>query len=178
MKIKDIDNEILNSLVTFGNVYKGKPLSVLLVDKSYCSFLVGQNWFQNSHPNLLKLIREILKSDENIKSDQNECYTLESILDFGRYKNQKVKVMLLDVPYCDWFLAQEWIKREYSDLHSLISSSLDKIKEKQILNSMRPKYIQELCDVCVGQKGKVLAVTNVYETCWRCKGRGYINKIC
>lgn len=47
--------EDLNQALTFGK-YRGQPVSVLAGDKSYCDWLVNQDWFRQKYQNVYNVI--------------------------------------------------------------------------------------------------------------------------
>jgi hypothetical protein len=53
MSEKNLDNET----ITFGK-YKGKSLEFILKDRSYCKWLVKQDWFKNSYEYLFNRVNE------------------------------------------------------------------------------------------------------------------------
>ena len=47
--------EDMNQALTFGK-YRGQPVSVLAGDKSYCDWLVAQDWFRQKYQNVYNVI--------------------------------------------------------------------------------------------------------------------------
>ena len=65
--------------ITFGK-YKGKNLQVILKDRSYCRWLLKQEWFQNSYEYLFNRVKEYNPLDYFIKTSKDESGEFKSFL--------------------------------------------------------------------------------------------------
>ncbi|OUW95995.1 MAG: hypothetical protein CBD97_01940 [Pelagibacteraceae bacterium TMED237] len=85
--------DILTSdLITFGK-YKGYTLNDVLKDRSYCKWLLEQEWFRNGYEYLYNRINEYKPNTYFIRKNDNQDF-LESYEYFNLYKVDEVKINL------------------------------------------------------------------------------------
>ena len=107
---------VSDDTINFGK-YKSQPLSVLIADKSYATWCLGQDFFKrNKHYSKVAAALGV-KQEDTVTSiytsgdsgifvlgDNNTCT-------FGKYKGQPLSKMLADPDYCKWVAEKDWERK-------------------------------------------------------------------
>jgi hypothetical protein len=83
----------------------------------------------------------------------DETPTTQTLMPFGKYRDQPIEVLAADPRYCEWLAAQPWFRTRFTHLHTLIvnnfAAGIFCLRWRQIstvwrLLSMEPRVINGL----------------------------------
>lgn len=68
------------------------------------------------------------------------------LVNFGKYKNQPVEIMIEDTDYCSWFLAQTDMQKKYAWLYQIIQNAI-KAEDTPEHNALQMRFMDK--DYCI-----------------------------
>jgi|GEM_PF-6556206 len=68
------------------------------------------------------------------------------LVNFGKYKNQPVEIMIEDTDYCNWFLTQTDMQNKYAWLYQIIQNAI-KAEDTPEHNALQMRFMDE--DYCI-----------------------------
>lgn len=67
----------------------------------------------------------------------------ENIIPFGKYKGQPIEVLQQDRKYCDWLMAQDWFRTQYSQFNTVIINNFQEPSETPEHNKIQAMFTDE-----------------------------------
>jgi hypothetical protein len=123
---------LTNESITFGK-YKGYTLEHILKDRSYCSWLLEQDWFQNGYEYIYN----------RVKDYKTEKYYLKDII----YKDYKITY---------------WLTTENITVHADKDRIRENFKVQlttKVPDNLEKDILEEFCKHCVSEYVKSLSTT-------------------
>jgi hypothetical protein len=75
-----------------------------------------------------------------IQTDGDGDHTMNALVPFGKYKGQPVELMLSDIEYCNWVMAQSWFRERFPTIVNVIvnrgSADDQETPEHNVLQAM------------------------------------------
>ena len=65
------------------------------------------------------------------------------IVPFGKYKNQPVEVLAADKSYCEWLVAQDWVRERFPSVHTLIVNHFGEPEETPEHNALQIRFMDK-----------------------------------